>query len=120
MIQMQIIEQPGAGLHAELVAAMRSGSLQTFFPQETGKTRDAHDLFNPRLDEVDARGRRYELLHPQPQEAWHGVEVLRRVNRSPRRPLRRRNPQHQRPVPRRTARATKAREEAKDPPLRFF
>jgi hypothetical protein len=30
MIQMQIIEQPGAGLHAELVAAMRSGSLQTF------------------------------------------------------------------------------------------
>jgi len=37
MIQMQIIEQPGAGLHAELVAAMRSGSLQTFFLKKRGK-----------------------------------------------------------------------------------
>jgi len=37
MIQMQIIEQPGANLHAGLVAAMRSGSLQTFFLKKRGK-----------------------------------------------------------------------------------
>jgi hypothetical protein len=28
MVQMQIIEQPGANLHAELVAAMRSGAFK--------------------------------------------------------------------------------------------
>ncbi len=37
MIQMQIIEKAGADLHAELVAAMRSGSLQTFFLKKRGK-----------------------------------------------------------------------------------
>lgn len=34
---MQIIEQPGANLHAELVEAMRSRSLQTFFLKKRGK-----------------------------------------------------------------------------------
>jgi len=42
---MQIIEQPGAGLHAELVAAMRSGSLQTFFLKKRGK-RVMHTTFS--------------------------------------------------------------------------
>ena len=37
MIQRQIIEQPGADLHAELAAAMRSGSLRTFFLKKRGK-----------------------------------------------------------------------------------
>ena len=37
MIRMQIIEQPGAGLHAELVSAMRSASLRTFFLKKRGR-----------------------------------------------------------------------------------
>ena len=37
MIQMQIIEQPKANLHVELVEAMRSRSLQTFFLKKRGK-----------------------------------------------------------------------------------
>ena len=34
---MQIIEQPGAGLHAELVSAMRSGVLRTFYLKKRGR-----------------------------------------------------------------------------------
>jgi hypothetical protein len=37
MIRMQIVEWPGANLHRELMAAMRSKSLQTFFLEKRGK-----------------------------------------------------------------------------------
>jgi hypothetical protein len=37
MIQMQIIEQPGANLHGELIEAMRSRSFQTFYLKKRGK-----------------------------------------------------------------------------------
>jgi hypothetical protein len=37
MIKMQIVEQPGANLHAEIVAAIRSESLKTFFLKKRGK-----------------------------------------------------------------------------------
>lgn len=37
MIRMQIVEQVGAGLHAELVSAMRSASLRTFFLKKRGR-----------------------------------------------------------------------------------
>ena len=77
MIQMQIIEQPGAGLHENSSQPSAPGASKPF-PQETGKTRDAHDLFNPRLDEVDARGRRHGLLHPSSKSlAWSGSSSAR-------------------------------------------
>ena len=37
MIQLQIIERPGAKLHASLLAAMRAGDLRTFFVKKRGR-----------------------------------------------------------------------------------
>ncbi len=37
MIRMQIVEQPGAFLHRELLRAIRTKSLQTFFLEKRGK-----------------------------------------------------------------------------------
>lgn len=37
MIRMQIVERPGSNLQRELIADMRSGSLQTFFLEKRGR-----------------------------------------------------------------------------------